>query len=619
MHRAIAPLLALIVAVLLVPSVLRSEEILFQRDLLDFFLPMKAAWTRAMADGILPWWDPLTHGGQPFFANLQSQVLYPPNLIFLAGASLAWSLSAFVALHLAWAGWGAYLLARELGASPRASLIALLGMESGGFLVSLVDLLNQACAQAWLPWILLCGCRHARLGSRRELAGWAACCAFAFLAGEPQYAALAGLASVALAWSHARGLLPDAPRLALRRAGIGGLAAALLALLACLVQLIPLAELALGSTRATSAFHGGGRHALDPPRLGALLEAPAHAHGGPAGVLVESLHLGGVIMLLALAGALIRKPVPRMLLLASLVSALLAFGPHLPVVGEGLVAATPFLRYPIKYFCVAATLVPVLAALGAHALAERLSPRKPWTARALLALAPSLAAIELVTAQAVLLPTLPAGPLLATTPLIEHLQARSAPDGPRVHATPVTSERLTRRAGKMRAHDLAGAMRERVELLEGALPLYFGISATWGGTALPPREQAALLQEATGPLTREQVARLQAGWLLDAAPRVLPLEPLEIEGGAARLYRLEGFESPAAPRTWDGPNRVTGRPGDPSPSSWPGWREDPPGTWTFRPTGLLPCGIVSAATWLFLVLAALPIRRSPVAKRQATR
>jgi hypothetical protein len=594
MRRATFLTLALAVAALLVPSVLRSEEIPFLRDLLDFFLPMKAAYARSLLGGDIPWWDPWTAGGQPFFATLQSQVLYPPNLLFLAPAPEGWLLSVFIALHFAWAGLGAASVAQELGARPAAAAVALLATEAGGFLVSLADLLNQACAQAWMPWILLFACRHARSGSNRDLAGWAACLAMAFLAGEPQYAALAGVASSALACA-----------LGGRRAIRGAAAAALLSLIACAVQIVPLAELVARSTRATSSFQEGGRHALEPSALLALVRAPSSAFGGPAGVLVESLHLGVVVVLLvAAAAALRRDAVTRVLLAGSAVSILLALGPHVPLLGRLQIEALPFLRYPIKSSCVAAAFLPLLAALGAEALLARPGRLRETGRAALAGILLVLAAADLVRAQRVLVPSLPARELLAPTPLIAHLQRETSPDGPRVHSTPVTAERLARRAERLLAGDLAGAMRERVELLEGALPMYFGVAATWSGSALPPSRQEALLAEATGPVPPPLARALHAGWLVDAAPRVLPLRRVDVDGGAARLYLLEGG-GPHEPRAWRGPNEAVGRPGAPPPSDWPGWRETSPGTWRFRPTGLVPCAVVSALGWLALAALAL--------------
>ncbi len=596
---------AVAIAIALVPSALRWEEVLFRRDLLDFFLPMKAAYAGSLLSGEAPFWDPWTLGGQPFFATLQSQVLYPPNLVFLA-LPLAPALSLFVAFHLAWGGIGAAALARGLGAGPRAALIALVGFETGGFLVSVVDLNNQMCALAWMPWTCLAAWRFGSTGSRRALAAWTACHALTFLAGEPQYAAIGGVASAAVAIAATRQALPVGRRLRRVAAGFG--AAVLLSLVACSVQLIPLAELALRSERTVGAsFHAGGRHALEPSALAALVTAPTGAWGGPAGVYVPSLQVGWIVMVLAGMALAGRGPARRTLAACVALSLLASMGSSIPGAHVLHEDALPFLRYPIKYACLAALLLPVLAALGAQDLQRRAEgPRQGRAAWIPLALAATMA-VTLIGPQRRLLPTLPAAPLLAVTPEIEFLSRATRPDGPRVHAPPLTQERLVRRALHV-GTDPARAMRERVELLEGALPMLYRVHATWGASALAPAAQAALLDRGDGPLTPELQRQLRAGWVLAEATTHIPLPTEMPVTGVAALHRLPALGEPLAPSgmTWPSPNVRVGPPGLPPPSAWPGWREEPPGTWTFRPTGFRWLAPLSALGWLILAGLALP-------------
>ena len=95
---------------------------------------MKALAARSLLAGHVPWWDPFTLGGSPFVANLQSQVFYPPNWLFLV-LPLGWGLSVFSALHLALAGLGALALARVTGRSLPASVLAGVATTSCGFVV----------------------------------------------------------------------------------------------------------------------------------------------------------------------------------------------------------------------------------------------------------------------------------------------------------------------------------------------------------------------------------------------------------------------------------------------------------------------------------------------------
>lgn len=605
--RAVAWISLLGLAWALVPAATRPAEIPFQRDLLDFFLPMKALFARCVLGGDLPWWDPWTVGGQPFFANLQSQVLYAPNWIF-AVVDLPWSFSLFAVLHLSIAGAGALLLARAMDSSWPASLLAAAAFSAGGFAASLIDLQNQLCSLAWLPWCWLAATRYGQVRSLRALAGWAVACSMALLAGEPQFAglALASSAAIALAaaWTPGSG---RGPAQAAGRALGGTAIVAALVVAACAVQIVPFVELLLHSNRMSGDWSMGGVHALTPRSLLALVIPPTDAAPTPAGVHVRSLFVGPLALLLAAAACLRRSRLDLVLAGLIAVSIVLALGPATPV--GGLVnTLTPFLRYPVKYFSIAALALPLLAARGldfACAAAERRGARSGLVG-ATAWLAALATCVQLGLAHRSLTPSLPASSLLEPSPAIQALMSQSAADGPRVHATRISLERLDRRADRVASGDLAGAMRERVELLEGGLPAYFGIHSTWGATAMTVREQADLLDLADGPLDPAVQERLRAAWLIDDARRMLPLEIVPLAGGAARLYLLPGV--PSFPeRTWTGPNACHGARGLDAPSSYPGWREVAPGSWRFRPTGLLPLAALSGGAWL--ALGALAVRR----------
>jgi hypothetical protein len=610
MPAALAWTSLLALAVGLVPAALRPEEVPFQRDLLDFFLPMKALFARCVLGGDLPWWDPWTVGGQPFFANLQSQVLYAPNWIF-AFVDLPWSFSLYAVLHLGIAAAGALLLSRAMALSWPAALLAAAGFAAGGFAVSLVDLQNQLCSLAWLPWCWLAAMRYGEGAGSRALAGWAAAGSMALLAGEPQLAILALGSSCAIAfvsaWTSAS--KPDVADAARRTlSGAAGVAALVSA--ACAVQIVPFAELLLDSNRMAGDWSMGGAHSLAPRALLALVIPPTDFAPSPAGAHVRSLFVGPVVMLLVLAAGLQRTR--RTLVLAGLAAAsiLLALGPATPV-GSLVNTLTPFLRYPVKYFAIAALALPLLAghgldiardAAGRRGARTRLAGAAAW-------LAALATCVQLGWAHRVLTPSLPASALLEPSPVIRLLMQESAADGPRVHATRLNLERLGSRAERIAAGDLAGAMRERVELLEGGLPAYFGVHSTWGATAMTVREQADLLELADGPLATSLQEKLHAAWLIDDARRILPLDALPIAGGAARLYSLPPIP-PFPKRTWTGPNTCHGAPGLAAPSSYPGWREVEPGSWRFRPTGLVPLALLSGGAWLALAwLAAAPRRR----------
>lgn len=604
--RAAAGAAVVALALALVPSAVRPSLVPCRRDLLDFFLPMKAHLAASLAAGHVPWWDPFTAGGQPFFANLQSQVFYPPNWVFLV-AALPLAMSLFLAAHLAWAGLGAWGLARALGLRRPSALLCALAFTGSGYVVSLADLTNQICTEAWLPWTCWAGVAFARRGRRRELAAWATAASLSLLAGEPQLAVLGGGMSVIVAAAVAG----RRRNRALRRVALGALAVGALVAATTAFQVGPLAELALLSDRTEGEpFHAGGRHALGLPALASVVVRPDASRRAPAGPYVRSLYVGAVPLGLAALALLARRRTAATLALVTSVSAVLAAGPSVPVLGRLVLDLTPWLRYPAKYACLAALAVPLLAALGLQAALAAACRRLRRGRRPVLLAAWAVAlgvGADLALAHRGLVLALPAADLLAPTPAIEWLSAHTHADGPRAHAPPVTAVRLRSRAARHRDEAAAGLQRERVELLEGALPALFRVHATWGATALTFRRQADLLQAATGPLSPEVARALRAGYLLDDAARALPLPRIDVDGGAARLYALPGAAG-APRRAWIGPNRAVGPAGVGSPSAYPGWREVAPGDWRFRPSRLVPLAVLSALAWLFLAWLAAPRR-----------
>jgi len=106
--------------------------------------------------GQIPLWNPTTLGGAPFTADPLSGLWYPPNwLIFVMPISLAFNVTLW--LHLAWAGWGMWLLARKEGVGWWGGLMAALAFSGTSKLIAHIGLghLGLVCAVSWTPWILI--------------------------------------------------------------------------------------------------------------------------------------------------------------------------------------------------------------------------------------------------------------------------------------------------------------------------------------------------------------------------------------------------------------------------------------------------------------------------------
>jgi hypothetical protein len=308
------------------------------RDLPTYFVPLRERVAAAVARAQAPFWNGDSGCGEPFFANPQTGVFYPPAWLaaLLPGRQ---AVGVEAALHLALLGAGCALLALELGASSRLAVAAGWGVALSGPAVSAVGVLNNLDTLAWAPFLW----RSAIAGST---GGVAVFLALAWLGGEPQLALLA--AAVALAVS---------PR---RRTAVGAaLGTGLVA-----VQLVPFAFWAAGGDRGVGnevAEVVAG--AVDVRELPALL-VPAVPLPERADRFVGALALPAWGLLLAAWALLERRSPGRRLALCGwgLVGAAVLAG----VLGAAWTAATlGLVRYPGRLlFLAAAALVPAAAAVA---------------------------------------------------------------------------------------------------------------------------------------------------------------------------------------------------------------------------------------------------------------
>jgi hypothetical protein len=177
-----------------------SDRIAYDFDIWVFFYPLRQYAADALHQGRFPLWNPDVFLGSPFFANAQTALLYPLNVVFwVLPVPAAYTVSLW--LHTWLAAAFTYLLARtRLGLSIAAALIAAVTFSFGGFMTGLVGHVNQLQAAAWLPllaWLLL-GAIARRSLRRAALGGLAL--ALQVLAGHSQevYLTLVALGMVAL-------------------------------------------------------------------------------------------------------------------------------------------------------------------------------------------------------------------------------------------------------------------------------------------------------------------------------------------------------------------------------------------------------------------------------------
>jgi len=242
----ISAVAALLPAVLwLAPALLAGRAPSF-RDQGDFFYPMKLYTAARLRAGEVPLWNPLSGAGEPWLANGQSGVFYPPTLFFLLpSAALAGAL--FLLLHYAIAAWGARRFLKEENVSDAGALLGAAAFTASGFAASLSIYWNHFGAWAYVPAIA--SVARGGFPKRASVLGFGALVGLQAMAGSPEISMATVVLAAALAW-NARAEFPEphsplsrGARLRRCAAGVGlGLA------LAAWV-IVPMAELALRSDR----------------------------------------------------------------------------------------------------------------------------------------------------------------------------------------------------------------------------------------------------------------------------------------------------------------------------------------------------------------------------------
>lgn len=144
-------------------------------------------------------WEPRVYAGYPVLAALQSGACYPPAWLAAAFLPLLGALEAMFLLH----GWllarGTVAVARELGASRRAGLLAAGGLLLSGSVTGHLVHLSAVVGLGWTPWVLLLAVRAARRPGPLAPLGLAAAWGLNLLMAGPQWSAFAALAAVTAA------------------------------------------------------------------------------------------------------------------------------------------------------------------------------------------------------------------------------------------------------------------------------------------------------------------------------------------------------------------------------------------------------------------------------------
>ncbi len=163
-------------------------------DIRGYHLPIAWFTAESLRAWELPLWDPSVYCGRPLYANLTTQLFYPPTIAALlihnltapgSSDALLYVLEWQLVLHVFAGGCFTYWLARELGLDTVCSLAAATAFQLGAFFSSQTQHLGAINAACYLPlvwWSLL---RFQRSGAVRWAAVTAIALSMVFLAGFP--------------------------------------------------------------------------------------------------------------------------------------------------------------------------------------------------------------------------------------------------------------------------------------------------------------------------------------------------------------------------------------------------------------------------------------------------
>jgi hypothetical protein len=347
------------------PQVLLGLETFVVRDYGFFAYPLAHFQQECFRHGELPFWDPYNNCGVPFLAQWNTMPLYPPALIYLL-LPLQWSLSFFCLLHLWFAGFGMFFLARRWTGNSFAAAFAGVAFAFNGLTLNLLMWPSHIATLSWMPWVVLAVELAWREGGRTIiLAAFAG--ALQMLAGGPEIIFLTWILLLAL-WIQ-QFVKGASPRVSMFWRF--PLVAALVITLAA-IQLLPFLDLAIHSQR--SAGYADTRWSMPGWGWANFLVPMAFGRTRTEGVFFQyeqswtsSYYLGiGVLWLALLAVWTVRERRVWLLGAVALVALFCAFGENTfiyPVLRK-IIPQLSLMTYPIKYVILIAFSAPLLAAFA---------------------------------------------------------------------------------------------------------------------------------------------------------------------------------------------------------------------------------------------------------------
>ena len=291
--------------------------------------------------------------------------LYPPALIYLL-LPLTWSLSFFCLLHLWFAGFGMFQLARRWTCNNFAAAFAGVAFSFNGLTLNLLMWPSHIATLSWMPWVVLAVESAWREGGRKVFLA-AIVGAMQMLAGGPETIFFTWIFLLIL-WIQ-QFVKGESPRIGMfyRFPTI----VAVVILLAA-AQLLSFLDLTAHSQRETgfadtrwSMPAWGWVNFLVPMAFGSTRDMGIFFQYGQN--WTSSYYLGiGTLWLALLAVLTLRERRVWLLGACAAVALLFAFGEHTPVYPalRRIIPQLSLMTYPVKYLMFVAFFAPLLAAFA---------------------------------------------------------------------------------------------------------------------------------------------------------------------------------------------------------------------------------------------------------------
>ena len=149
--------LSLIILVFFWPVI--TEKAFFWEDFLKLMYPYRVYTAVELSEGRFPFWCPYLFGGLPFFAMIDTVVLYPLNwlfVLFVRDGMLSYLVIELHTIgHILLIGIGMYMLCRSLGISRSSAFIAGATYMLSGRVIHHLFNIAMISPIAWLPFNFL--------------------------------------------------------------------------------------------------------------------------------------------------------------------------------------------------------------------------------------------------------------------------------------------------------------------------------------------------------------------------------------------------------------------------------------------------------------------------------